>query len=314
MNRKDFIKLCGVLGIGAPLSNSNYLLASDLASEFKGEVLVVGAGAAGLSAAYLLQQRGIQVQILEASAVYGGRMKRVTDFADFPIPTGAEWLHTKSGILDRIVNDKSIEVKTITKRYDTDKEYALADGEKVELKDLGFTIDQKFIDSTWFDFFDQYIVPTIKDKIHFNQVVQSIDYSGDRIKVAASTDSFSADKVIFTAPVKILQDDSITFKPPLPNEKMEVIKRLTFWDGFKAFIEFSEKFYPAATATETKATKEGHKLFYDASYGQDTEMNILGVFAVGPISKPYLDTSADDLKKHLLDELDSVFDGMASRT
>jgi monoamine oxidase len=40
-----------------------------------------------------LNQRGIQVQILEALSVFGGRMKRVTDFADFPIPTGAEWLH-----------------------------------------------------------------------------------------------------------------------------------------------------------------------------------------------------------------------------
>jgi monoamine oxidase len=56
-------------------------------------VIVVGAGAVGLSAAYLLNQRGIQVQILEALSVFGGRMKRVTDFADFPIPTGAEWLH-----------------------------------------------------------------------------------------------------------------------------------------------------------------------------------------------------------------------------
>ena len=313
MNRKEFVKFCGIFGVGVPLLNSNYLFANTLVPNFKGKVVIVGAGAAGLSAAYLLNQNGIQVQILEASSVYGGRMKRVIDFADFPIPTGAEWLHTKRGILDDIVNDKSVEVKTLTKTYDTEKEYALIDGKKDELKKLGFTIDQKFIDSTWFDFFEQYLVPSIKEKIAFNQVVQSIDFSGDKIKVDTLSNSFDADKVIFTAPAKILQNDSITFKPQLPKEKTEILKSLTVWEGFKAFIEFSEKFYPAATAHETKATVEGHKLFYDASYGQDTNMNILGVFAVGPISKPYLNLSEDELKQQLLSEIDEVFDGKASR-
>ncbi|MEM9723656.1 MAG: FAD-dependent oxidoreductase, partial [Bacteroidota bacterium] len=54
------------------------------------------------------------------------------------------------------------------------------------------------------------------------------------------------------------------------------------------------------------------KLFYDAAYGQATQQHILGVFAVGPISKPYLERQGEGRKTYLLEELDRSFDGKAS--
>lgn len=312
MKRKEFIKMCGLFGIGYPILNSCNLFTNSSNLKPTDKVLIIGAGAAGLSAAYLLNQKGIYTEILEASSNYGGRMKRTTAFADFPIPTGAEWLHTKRSVLNKIINDKSVKVETVTKTYDTEKEYALIDGRKDELKTLGFTIDQKFINSTWFDFYDQYIVPSIKDKIRLKEVVTSIDYLNQKITVKTIDNEFIADKVILTVPVKMLQNSSIEFKPKLPIKKSELINSITVWDGCKAFIEFSEKFYPAATGFNSIPENQGHKMFYDASYGQNTKHNILGVFAVGPISKPYLERNGDELKNYLLAELDEVYNGQAT--
>lgn len=312
MERKEFIKMCGIFGIGLPILNSCNLFANSSNLKQTDKVLIIGAGAAGLSAAHLLNQKGIQVEILEASSNYGGRMKRTTEFADFPIPTGAEWLHTKRSVLSEIVNDKSVQIQTVTKTYDTEKEYALIDGKKDELKTLGFTIDQKFINSTWFDFFDQYIVPSIKDKIIFNQIVKSINYSNQKIVVKTNDKEYTADRVILSVPVKILQNNEIEFTPKLPTKKAEIINNITVWDGCKAFIEFSEKFYPAATGFNSIHENQGHKLFYDASYGQNTKQNILGIFAVGPVSKPYLERKGEDLKNYLLTELDKVYEGQAT--
>lgn len=56
-------------------------------------MIVIGAGAAGMYAAYLLAQQGINVRLLEASDRYGGRVKSLNDFADFPIELGAEEIH-----------------------------------------------------------------------------------------------------------------------------------------------------------------------------------------------------------------------------
>ncbi|MEM8910039.1 MAG: NAD(P)-binding protein, partial [Bacteroidota bacterium] len=154
MTRKEFMKICGLLGVGLPLQATfSACNDEDVEPSFSGKVIIIGAGAAGLSAGYLLQQRGIDFEILEASSVYGGRMKRTTDFADFPIPLGAEWLHVETGVLDEIINDASVTVNINTTPYDPNVDFGILQGQQISLSDVGFDEDRKFINSTWFDFF-----------------------------------------------------------------------------------------------------------------------------------------------------------------
>ena len=305
--------MSGLFGLGLPVLHSCASLFTNNSLKPTDRVLIIGAGAAGLSAAYLLHQKGIEVEILEADRVYGGRMKRTTDFANFPIPTGAEWLHTKKSVLADIVNDSSVEIKTVTKPYNPEVDYALIDGKKEKLKKLGFTIDRKFINATWFDFFEQYIVPSIKGKIRFNQVVTSINYSGNQVNIDTNKAKYTADRVIVTVPVKMLQNNAITFTPKLPEDKSKAIQNITVWGGCKAFIEFSEKFYPAATGFESIPIEQGHKLFYDAAYGQNTSQHILGLFAVDPVADAYLKRKGIALIQYILAELDQLFEGKATQ-
>lgn len=62
------------------------------------DVLVVGAGVAGLSAARLLSKHGLRCRILEGGAVIGGRLRtvRVPGWA-IPIELGAEFVHGRPG-------------------------------------------------------------------------------------------------------------------------------------------------------------------------------------------------------------------------
>ena len=66
---------------------------------FSGKVLIIGAGAAGLYAAYILQENGVDVTVLEASAVIGGRIRKNDSFTNFPIDLGAEWIHGQKSLL-----------------------------------------------------------------------------------------------------------------------------------------------------------------------------------------------------------------------
>lgn len=314
MTRKEFIKISGLLGIGLPLqvtlpscSKEDDTLPNDI-----NKVIIIGAGAAGLSAAYLLNQQGIEVQVLEASSNYGGRMKRTLDFTDFPIPLGAEWLHIEKSIFEEIVNDASVQVDVNTRLYNPDVDYGLYDGEQVSLEYLGFEMDQKFINSTWFDFFEQYLMPSIGGQISFDKIIEAVDYSGEKVVVKTTNESFEADRVIITVPVKILQNGAINFIPELPEDKIEAINNVTVWDGCKAFIAFSEKFYPAFIEFEITPESAGQKLYYDAAYGQNTSQNILGLFAVGTATLPYVERSDAELKNYMLAELDEIFDGQAS--
>lgn len=320
MNRREFIKICQLLGLSLPFQP---LLSACASGQSKSNnatesVLIIGAGAAGLSAGYLLKQQGIKFQILEASSHYGGRMKRTTDFAEFPIPLGAEWIHVKPSILDEIVNDDSVDVSIKTTLYDPDVDYGLyVDSglnktERISLWDADFTEDSKFINATWFDFFERYIVPSVESQISYNTVVEAIDYSAASIQVKTQDRIYSADRVIITAPVKILQNGAITFIPALPRSKQKAIDKARVWDGCKAFIEFSDKFYPTLIGFDISPATAGQKLYYDAAYGQDSSQNILGLFAVGTGTKPYVDLSDDQLIAYILDELDQLFDGQAS--
>lgn len=101
MERKDFLKQATLLSIGGILIPSTFLtscrketLLEDV--KYEGKVLIIGAGAAGLYAAYILKSKGINFQILEASANYGGRLGKLNTFANFPIDLGAQWLHGKT--------------------------------------------------------------------------------------------------------------------------------------------------------------------------------------------------------------------------
>ncbi|MYC55468.1 MAG: FAD-dependent oxidoreductase [Chloroflexi bacterium] len=56
-------------------------------------VIVIGAGIAGLSAAHHLKQAGIDATVLEARDRIGGRVWTNRDFADIPVEFGAELIH-----------------------------------------------------------------------------------------------------------------------------------------------------------------------------------------------------------------------------
>ena len=293
MTRKEFVRVAAMLGLSLPFqfSFNSCTKEENLASNFKGKVIIIGAGAGGLSAGYLLQQRNIDFEILEASSRYGGRMRIDTDFADFPIPLGAEWIETDTGIFQRIVNDASVEPNLETVRDESDR---------------------KFVNYSWFHFFEEYLVPSISEKIVYNSVVQSIDYSGEQISLTTQNGSFLADKVIVSVPLKILQLGDLNFSPPLPQAKQNAIQLTTIWEGFKAFIEFSENFYDEGHLFTITPESDGQKLYYDATLGQNTSRNILGLFVVGKPALDYIALSDEALKDFILKELDALFSNQAS--
>ena len=69
---------------------------------YDGHVVIVGAGPAGLAAAKVMEQNEVSYTLLEATDRIGGRLKKDTTLADFPIDLGAEWIHSNPIVLNRI--------------------------------------------------------------------------------------------------------------------------------------------------------------------------------------------------------------------
>jgi monoamine oxidase len=295
MNRKEFIKICGLFGIGLPIQGtlSSCKKDEDSTTPFSGKVLIIGAGAGGISAGYFLNQQGTDFEILEASPTYGGRMRINTSFSDFPIPVGAEWLETNTDIFKKIVNNSSVHV---------------------DIQTISDNPDRKFVNYSWFNFFEDYIVPSIANKISYNTIVQSIDYTGNQIVVTTNNGQFTADKVVISIPLQILKAGDLSFTPNLPQNKLNAINNTIVWSGFKAFFEFNSNFYgDSEYVFQITPATNGQKLYYNASLGQNTTKNIIGLFVVGVPAQDYISRSGDDLKNFILSELDSIYANQATQ-
>lgn len=287
-------------------------------TSFTGKVLVVGAGPAGMTATHLLVQQGIDVEVLEAGSIHGGRIRHNLDFADFPISLGAEWVHVDGSILDEIVNDSTVEVTTELVGYQDSDEIAYIQNGATTFGPLVpeiFDVDTKFRGSSWLDFYNTYVTPGISDLIRYSTQIVAVDHSGDEVVLTDATGrTYSADRTIITVPLRILQRRDISFTPPLEADRLEAIDEATVWSGLKAFFEFDEAFYPAGVGFPDSDTDAGQRLFYDAAYGQRTDQNILGVFSVGAQAEAYQVMTDDELVASVLADLDDGFDGIASRS
>ena len=322
MTREEFIKKCTLLGLGA------YLLPSTLASckkkeddwaiNFSGSVLVIGAGAAGLTAAYRLRQHNIDVRVIEASSVFGGRVKKLEGFADFPIDLGAEWLHTQPKVFGELINDESATGSVDMIKYNP-QTYQTWNNGKLRNQNWvhSFYSEYKFKRSTWYDFFDQYIVPSISDRIVYNSPVASIDYSGAQATVTTTDGTiYTADKIICTVPLTILQQGLIDFTPALPSSKTSALDSVGVPPGIKVFMEFSERFYPdlLIIGGVLNAAAADQPLYYDAAFRKDSDRHIMGLFWVDDAAARLTELPNDDaVIANVLEELDTIFDGKASQ-
>lgn len=314
MTRKEFIRLCLLLGVSVPLQSTITACGDDEETNFNGEVIIIGAGVAGLTAGYLLKQKGINFKILEASQTLGGRLKINENFTEFPIPLGAEWLHVPTQIFSDIVNNPSVNITDPTKGYSPNDSYGLYENNQLTLDTLGATDDRKFINSSWLQFYKTHITPSISAHIIYNETVQKIDFSENKSIITTQNNSYTTDKVLVTVPLQILKNNTITFTPELPTYKKTAISDASLWQGLKVFIEFSEKFYPTLTDVTLPTNQSGEKTIYDAAYGQNTTKNILGYFVIGDAAIDFLSLTDNELKTKILQELDTIFNNKATTT
>ena len=328
MDRRSFIQQSSTYGFAAALSpfflnacKESLDPVQKFEVNFSGKVLVIGAGAAGLTAAYALQQNGIEFELLEASDRFGGRVKRIEDFADFPIDLGGEWIHTDLSIFKELVNDPKVDPRIETIKFNP--KVSLVKKNRIKKSWLAslFYSEYKFKNSTWYGFFEKYILPPIADKIVYNSPVKSIDYSGDRIRVQVQNgNQYEADRLILTVPITVLQQNRINFNPAFPNDKKEALDKLKMPDGIKVFIEFSECFYPemllngGLIANEIRDLDEGDRVYYNAAFKKESNRHILGLFSQGKPAKELANAPSDEaIIAMVLKELDQYFDGQASK-
>ena len=293
--------------------------ALDKTYKYDGKVIIIGAGAAGLAAAKVLQLNGIDYEILEATERYGGRIKKDSLLADFPIDVGAEWIHSNPVVLNILKGKKGNEIDEELIPYHLENAYSWngLEYEKVSKSkldfDYNFMPESKFKKSTWYDYIEKNIANKVKHKIKFSSAVTEIDYSKNKVIITTENGkSHKADKVLVTVSIGVLKSNKIKFIPELSQEKKESIESVSFLPGFKLIMKFDEKFYPDAINCNTTS---GEKVYYDIAFKKETKTNILGLLVTGNSTKKYYAYKTEEkIVGSAITELDAIFNGKASES
>jgi len=87
--RRDFLLASAALGVGVLGGR-----AASAALPTNADVVVIGAGAAGIAAARRLAAANVRVAVLEATDRVGGRCQTDTSTFGIPFDRGARWLYS----------------------------------------------------------------------------------------------------------------------------------------------------------------------------------------------------------------------------
>ncbi|MEM6386434.1 MAG: NAD(P)/FAD-dependent oxidoreductase [Pseudomonadota bacterium] len=305
----------------ASISTASLLCAPSVLRASKVQrVAVIGAGAAGLTAAYHLEKTGITTQVLEAGPAWGGRVKRLSGFADVPLDLGAEWIHGAPTLLGRIVGVGETDLGVQTIDYAPQTFQFWHKGRLKSFNALRHAYEEvKFRDTTWYGFFEKHVLPAIGEKIAFNAAVSEISSEGAGVSIRLTDGrTVEADKAIVTVPLSVLQRGQITFADDLSPRDLRELRHIDFGSGFKVFLKFDERFYPDILLEGSRmsilADTWASKIYYDAALGKPTGQNLFGLFTVsdGPLPRAEMDDRS--LMEDILTELTDIFGDVVRRT
>lgn len=279
------------------------------------QVIVLGAGLAGLAAAQALHQQGHEVLVLEGRARIGGRVWTSERWPDMPLDLGASWIHgVRSNPLTELANrigaqrletsygrsrthgndgqalnavqERLLETlrdqvhRALDRAQKRDGDVSVwqavqhlrhndgATGDIAGLLDfvLSSEFEQEYAGSAtelsahWFDAAkafsggDELFVRGFHAvtqalatglNIQTGQIVREIDWSTTPVRVFSDRGAFTADRVVVTLPLGVLQAESVRFKPELPAPKRTAIARLGMGALNKCYLRFEKAFWPA---------------------------------------------------------------------
>lgn len=338
------------------------------------EVIVLGAGAAGLIAALEVSLTGRSVAIVEARERTGGRIKTIQDHSiDLPIEMGAEFVHgklkstrmllqkadtniykvegdiwqkTSEGLqeqkdfiedykalderfsqlqkdisvhefIQNFLQDDSMEEARFTVKNYVEGYYA-ADTKRAST--FALRDELKGADEEQFRIEGGYIrlVNYLEEQCRKNKVsiflsapAQEIRWQKDQVKIICQDKELSANKIIITVPVGVLQSGVLRFTPEVPGH-MEAARHLGFGGVIKTILHFEEAFWKNKNFTYEKDLEKMGFLFSDALIptwwtAYPKKAPILTGWSGGPHVDQLKDLSDDEILATAIASLSRIF-------
>jgi monoamine oxidase len=293
MDRRDFLRQSFLTGAGLLIPAG--FAPAQVTPEAR-KVIVIGAGLAGLVAAYELTRLNYDVRLLEAQKRVGGRVLTIRDFD--------EGLYGEAGAA-RISRDHDLTLKYIDEFGLPLIPFYPADGQFMRLRKgrvekIGW---KKFVGSIspiitlgkqeyWKkirggnDLLPKAFAEKLGGKITFESPVVKIEQDRAGVKVhfkeKDTPQTLSGDLVISTIPFPMLATIDVT--PPFSKAKAEVIRTITYESASRVLLETKNRFWHDSKVNGF-ALGENLAEVWEGSFGQGGTHGILQNYVRGDDSR-----------------------------
>lgn len=208
------------------------------------EIVILGAGLAGLTAAYSLASRGISYQLLEARERIGGRIHTITTDTGATIEMGATWFADKHIHLMELI--RKLEVPYQQQYTGSRVLYDFANpGRTAQIFELPENNEAQYLFSKGTQSLLEALYLTLNPQtIHLGQHVQKLAFEEDQVVISANGRKVKANIVINTLPPNLFVN-TVEVSPGLPESLVEVFTKTHTWMGesIKAGLEYPNDFW-----------------------------------------------------------------------
>ena len=208
------------------------------------KIIIIGAGLTGLTLAYLFQQKGLAVQIIEARGRHGGRIHTLKSESNTPIEMGATWFGSKHKHLLQLLNELDISYfpqfnlgKSLFEAmsFTAPQEFEVPPNAAPSFRIVGGT--QRLI--------EELVRRVGEENILLNTQINSIiDRNENILLIDNNENTYQANKVISTLPPNLLLS-TIQFEPSLPEDLVHISNNTHTWMGesIKFAVEYKKPFW-----------------------------------------------------------------------
>ena len=249
----------------------------------KEKIILIGAGLCGLYTAFLLQKKGIEVLILEANILIGGRIKTISGTTSVTMEMGATWFGNQhSNLLELLQTFKLPYFRQHTQgislfetmSFVPPQKFEISDSEEPSFRIEGgtATIIKKLVSEIG--------IQHIKTQ---TKIVSIKEENNQLIVTDLSGNNYSADKVISTIPPNLLVN-SVAFEPKLSENFIQLAKKTHTWMGesIKFAVEYKTPFWKQNHYSGTLFSQTGIiQEMYDHSTADNSGFALKGFLNAG---------------------------------
>jgi monoamine oxidase len=327
INRRDFLKR-GAIAASLSVFPLGRSPAPQTKLERKGaakKVIIIGAGLAGLSAAYELTQAGHDVTILEARTRAGGRVYTVRE----PFSDG---MYAEAGAA-RIPTDHDLTLGyvklfnlALDQMYPTDLKYVSYN--KARRWEINWGVYASAVENyvgtglgkdsqAWFkirggnDRLPKAFAAKLSEKILYGAPVVKIEHDARSARAiflrAGSRETITGDRLICTIPFSVLR--GVEVSPPFPSKLRKAVQEMNYNSIARIFLQVRKRYWLDQGVNGFAITEDPMEVWHP-TFNQPGGRGILVSYARGRYAEQLTAMKESERITDMLDHIEKLYPGI----